>query len=266
MGYQLWDSQKIQVCRCDLGYDGPDCSHRISPRGDDPLTSIKMNMQKQTVMIGPSTGTPTYANEQFIMIYHDPYGGIWRTDAIDATSDDNILGSRVQDALRALPNEVLEGVKVTAAASTTVCSTSPASRPPTLATTRMPSTPPTTASSLPPACWVPPLLTWTSRLNSRTSLARPVFSTSSKSTRPPAPLVPSPSPLASPRPRLRSPSPRSTTTRTSATSPSSPSAPTVASMTAKASANASRATAASPAKSSKLSSRQMCFFVTSLCC
>merc|ERR1711988_1282367 len=113
--YQLWDAQKIQVCRCDLGYDGPDCSHRISPKGDDPLTSIKMNMQKQTVMIGPSTGTPTYANEQFIMIYHDPYGGIWRTDAIDATSDDNILGSRVQDALRALPNEVLEGVKVTAA-------------------------------------------------------------------------------------------------------------------------------------------------------
>merc|ERR1711990_199169 len=115
--YQLWDAQKIQVCRCDLGYDGPDCSHRISPKGDDPLTSIKMNMQKQTVMIGPSTGTPTYANEQFIMIYHDPYGGIWRTDAIDATSDDNILGSRVQDALRALPNEVLEGVKVTAATS-----------------------------------------------------------------------------------------------------------------------------------------------------
>merc|ERR1711990_767544 len=115
--YDLWDSQKIQGCKCDLGYDGPDCSHRISPKGDDPLTTIKMNMQKQVVQIGPSTGTPTYANEQFIMIYHDPYGGIWRTDAIDATSDDNILGSRVQDALRALPNEVLEGVKVTAATS-----------------------------------------------------------------------------------------------------------------------------------------------------
>jgi len=51
------------------------------------------------------------------MIYHDPYGGIWRTDAIDATSDDNIISSRVQDALRDLPNEVLEGVKVTANAA-----------------------------------------------------------------------------------------------------------------------------------------------------
>jgi len=117
--YQLWDAQKIQVCRCDLGYDGPDCSHRISPKGDDPLTSIKMNMQKQIFAIGPKTGTPTFSGEQFAMIYHDPYGGIWRTDAIDATSDDNIISSRVQDALRDLPNEVLEGVKVTAQASAT---------------------------------------------------------------------------------------------------------------------------------------------------
>merc|ERR1711988_675910 len=36
--YQLWDAGKIQGCRCDLGYDGPDCAHRISPHGDDPLT------------------------------------------------------------------------------------------------------------------------------------------------------------------------------------------------------------------------------------
>merc|ERR1711865_482985 len=64
-------------------------------------------------------GAPTFSGEQFAMIYHDPYGGIWRTDAIDATSDDNIISSRVQDALRDLPNEVLEGVKVTAQASAT---------------------------------------------------------------------------------------------------------------------------------------------------
>merc|ERR1712166_1115335 len=48
------------------------------------------NMMKQTFQIGASTGTPTFANEQFIMVYNDPYGGIWRTDAIDATSDDNV--------------------------------------------------------------------------------------------------------------------------------------------------------------------------------
>merc|ERR1711904_135747 len=115
--YQLWDAGKIQGCKCDLGYDGPDCSHRISPHGDDPLTTVKSNMMKQAVKINGKSSA-TFITEQFLMVYHDPYGGIWRTDAIDGTTNDNIAASRVQDALRALPNEVLEGVKVTGTAST----------------------------------------------------------------------------------------------------------------------------------------------------
>merc|ERR1711998_247051 len=109
--YQKWDAGKIQGCKCDLGYDGPDCSHRISPHGDDPLTTVKSNMMKQAVKIyGKSSAT--FIREQFLMVYHDPYGGIWRTDAIDGTTNDNIAASRVQDALRALPNEVFEDVHI----------------------------------------------------------------------------------------------------------------------------------------------------------
>merc|ERR1711967_201073 len=94
--YQLWDAGKIQGCKCDLGYDGPDCSHRVSPHGDDPLTTVKSNMMKQAVKIyGKSSAT--FIREQFLMVYHDPYGGIWRTDAIDGTTNDNIAASRVQD-------------------------------------------------------------------------------------------------------------------------------------------------------------------------
>jgi hypothetical protein len=115
--YQLWDAGKIQGCRCDLGYDGPDCSHRISPHGDDPLTTVKSNMMKQAVKINGKSSA-TFIREQFLMVYHDPYGGIWRTDAIDGHTNDNIAASRVQDALRNLPNEVLEGVKVTGTAAT----------------------------------------------------------------------------------------------------------------------------------------------------
>jgi hypothetical protein len=115
--YQLWDAGKIQGCRCDLGYDGPDCSHRISPHGDDPLTTVKANMMKQAVKVDGAAST-LFIRQQFIMVYHDPYGGIWRTDAIDGTNDDDVAASRVQDALRALPNEVLEGVKVTSTSST----------------------------------------------------------------------------------------------------------------------------------------------------
>merc|ERR1712070_710230 len=247
--YQLWDAGKIQGCKCDLGYDGPDCSHRISPHGDDPLTTVKSNMMKQAVKIyGKSSAT--FIREQFLMVYHDPYGGIWRTDAIDGTTNDNIAASRVQDALRALPNEVLEGVKVTGTASTpstTASSTSPPSRTSTSATTKTPSTPPTSASTPTPAL-PSPTTTWTSPLSSPTSLARAVSSTSSRSTCPSVALAPSPCPAASPAPPP-TPLARSTTTPTSATSLSSLSAPTAASTTAMASASASTASAASPAGS-----------------
>merc|ERR1712093_429801 len=78
--YQLWDAGKIQGCKCDLGYDGPDCSHRVSPHGDDPLTTVKSSMMKQAVQVGGSGAL--VATDEFVMIYHDPYGGIWRTDGI----------------------------------------------------------------------------------------------------------------------------------------------------------------------------------------
>jgi len=36
--YSLWDADKHQMCVCDAGFDGVDCSERTCPRGDDPLT------------------------------------------------------------------------------------------------------------------------------------------------------------------------------------------------------------------------------------
>jgi len=122
--YQLWDAGKIQGCKCDLGYDGPDCSHRVSPHGDDPLTTVKSSMMKQVVQVGhydnTAFATDARMREEFVMVYHDPYGGVWRTDGIVASTSDIIAASRVQDALRALPNEVLEGVSVKARTSSTV--------------------------------------------------------------------------------------------------------------------------------------------------
>merc|ERR1711871_1218833 len=115
--YQLWDAQKIQGCKCDLGYSGPDCASRVAPKGDDPLTTVKSNMMTQSIAIGAtdtSVTAPDFAGDEFFMVYHDPYGGIWRTDGIAATSDDAVVAARVQSALQALPNEVLEGVTVSA--------------------------------------------------------------------------------------------------------------------------------------------------------
>jgi hypothetical protein len=36
--YALWDADKHQMCICDAGFSGIDCSSRSCPRGDDPLT------------------------------------------------------------------------------------------------------------------------------------------------------------------------------------------------------------------------------------
>eukprot|EP00935_MAST-01C_sp_MAST-1C-sp1_P000447 g447.t1 len=120
--YNLWDARKIQACKCDLGWYGPGCETRLAPRGDDPLTAVKSNPMQQAVQIGSISAFSTDPNlpEQFTMTYHDPYGGVWKTDGIDATTDDQLAATRVQNALRALPNKVLEGVTVHARTSDTV--------------------------------------------------------------------------------------------------------------------------------------------------
>lgn len=37
--YNQWDAEKMYGCICDLGYTGYDCSLRVCPSGDDPLTT-----------------------------------------------------------------------------------------------------------------------------------------------------------------------------------------------------------------------------------
>merc|ERR1719484_113307 len=108
--YQLWDAQKIQGCKCDLGYPGPDCAGRTAPKGDDPLTTVKSTMMVQSVQLGGAgtlNGAAALTDSEFYIVYHDPYGGVWRTDGITGTLDDAVAATRVQSTLRALPNEVL---------------------------------------------------------------------------------------------------------------------------------------------------------------
>jgi hypothetical protein len=136
--YQLWDAQKIQGCKCDLGYSGPDCAGRVAPKGDDPLTTVKSVTQVQMVQIisqsDTTTGVAILANaasttvawagtasltvasspNTFFVVYHDQYGGVWRTDSIEISTTQATTAMNAQNALRQLPNEVLEGVTVTA--------------------------------------------------------------------------------------------------------------------------------------------------------
>jgi hypothetical protein len=79
--------------------------------------------QLQTVVIGKETTTNWDANDQFFLVYHDPYGGVWRTTAIQITTsaaavvDRAATAAAAQTALRNLPNKVLDGVTVVAHAA-----------------------------------------------------------------------------------------------------------------------------------------------------
>lgn len=114
--YNEWDNDKIQICKCDLGYKGSDCSQREAPKGDDPLTVVKAESMKQLIQITGATGG------EFFLKFHDPYGGIWRTDTIRPVgglgdgSDvaDTNVALYVHNALQNLPNNVMDQVKVTA--------------------------------------------------------------------------------------------------------------------------------------------------------
>jgi hypothetical protein len=36
--YESWEADHVTMCTCQTGYFGPDCSYKMCPKGDDPLT------------------------------------------------------------------------------------------------------------------------------------------------------------------------------------------------------------------------------------
>jgi len=109
--YAAWDQEKIVGCKCDPGWEGHDCSARMCPKGDDPLTTGQAEMKQ---IIKTDCITTMY------LTYYDPYGESWTTAAINAVpgtaitnaGDGATFCSRVQTALRRLPNRALDTVTV----------------------------------------------------------------------------------------------------------------------------------------------------------
>jgi hypothetical protein len=59
--YQGWDRQKTTQCVCDNGYTNVDCSQRICPSGDDPITRDADKFCAATVVYG-STPSATHVS------------------------------------------------------------------------------------------------------------------------------------------------------------------------------------------------------------
>jgi hypothetical protein len=89
--YSAWDSMKARACKCDAKWTGHDCSGRMCPKGDDPLTSEVdvtqasttslqvnevQNVTVQAVSANMNSGEVTFT-------YTDLYNGQWTTRPVE---------------------------------------------------------------------------------------------------------------------------------------------------------------------------------------
>jgi hypothetical protein len=96
--YTLWDADKDRACMCDDHFSGDDCSQRMCPRGDDPLTTdtvltdrlaawqkiwgntdYTQKNEKQNVYLETARGV---LSGTFTLTFTDPFGQGWTTEAI----------------------------------------------------------------------------------------------------------------------------------------------------------------------------------------
>lgn len=111
-GYALWDKDMIQVCSCDNGWSGIDCASRSCKLGDDPLTSANAagtlevdEIQTWALVLSGAK----HASSDFVIGYTDWRGEVWWTHAIAHPP----TAISVQEALQALPNNVIPSIEVT---------------------------------------------------------------------------------------------------------------------------------------------------------
>jgi len=92
--YNLWDADKTMKCKCDAGYDGPDCSLRLCPVGPDPVEHAdKVTTSLQKISWGAfeldttSTDRTTHSGAfngplYFTITVEDDFGDAWTTKSL----------------------------------------------------------------------------------------------------------------------------------------------------------------------------------------
>jgi hypothetical protein len=119
---QYWDGEKTMRCQCDRGYEGPDCSDRICPHGDDVLTTCAVDSNHDTQIITFVDPSSDFSTQQaaggaplfYTLTFEDHFGGMYKTHPIALNADDNANAGEAQAALEALPNSAIPSVQVAA--------------------------------------------------------------------------------------------------------------------------------------------------------
>lgn len=116
---QYWDYQKARQCSCDRGWEGNDCSSRICPKGDDPLTDCNNIADETQVSDVQILNFATHtASGYFTLTFTDMFNGNYTTTPIflqHAPGAANLLkaAAEIEGALEALPNFAVPNVTVT---------------------------------------------------------------------------------------------------------------------------------------------------------
>lgn len=119
---------RIYQCTCDSGFTGTDCSSRLCPRGDDPMTKETYignsgELQGNEVQVVTVKGDSSHVLAgSFTLTYTDKYGGSWTTRPMPVSSADATAIARhelmMEDLLESLPNQVIPDVAVVLSATT----------------------------------------------------------------------------------------------------------------------------------------------------
>lgn len=82
---KVWDADKMHGCVCDEGYEGYDCSLRVCPHGDDPLTTFNNVNEKQLLVCE----VPPNAADTFTLTFtkQGPPYRLITTPPISSTAD-----------------------------------------------------------------------------------------------------------------------------------------------------------------------------------
>merc|ERR1711976_344711 len=95
-----WDYGKIQGCRCDPWYQGDDCSLRMCPRGDDPLTIPASSVGDTWTTTVTFNGTITAGDISFLV--KDLYNTTFTTRPYDFSLADAAGSTRYEAILEEL--------------------------------------------------------------------------------------------------------------------------------------------------------------------
>lgn len=144
--YDRWDGSKHQSCICDPGYTGYDCTAKVCPRGDDPLTQgptscggapCTWDIQSFTLADTTATtfrlGMVTSFNETVtayasLDVAYMASGYVAPANRASLLSGPTTVAGILQDALRGLPGGLYQRVEVYPAADASLVPGSDISR------------------------------------------------------------------------------------------------------------------------------------------